>query len=130
MTAVELPLFDEEMHKKSLLKYYLKEIEKLGFVTSITEKDNTTFALIVDPLDIDLDSTKEIPDYGDLFELDEFIDMCESGSLIDYDGYGDIVYNNKIIHELISPSDVDIYKNQLEDLQEKLGKIQIMWYNK
>lgn len=112
------------------LEYHLDKIKELGFVVYKTDGGENTFVMIVDPLVFNIDSTKPVPNFGDLMELDEFIDMCESGSLIDYDGVGDIVYNGKVIYESISPSDVDIYKNQLEDLQEKLGKIQIMWYNK
>lgn len=112
--------------KKNALQYHLDEIKKLGFIVSTS--DDTS--LILSPLSIDLNSTTPVPNYGDLMDLNEFIDMCESGSLIDYDGYGDIIYNEKVVYKGICPSDLNFYEDQLINLQKKLGKIQIIWYNK
>lgn len=112
------------------LEYHLDKIKELGFFVNKVEYDEEVYVSIVSPLKLDLDSTEDIPDYGDLMELIEFIDMCDSGSLVDYDGCGDIVYNKKVIYNGIYPSEMETYQKQLEDLQESLGKIQIMWYNK
>jgi hypothetical protein len=117
-------------NKSQSLKYHLDKIKELGYFVVKSEYENHVSVLITSPLEFDLDSTENVPNYGDLMELDEFIDMCDCGSLIDYDGCGDIVYNNKVIYHGIYPSDVEVYQKQLEDLQKELGKIQIMWYNK
>lgn len=117
--------------KEDVLTYHLKEIEKLGyFINFYKNGDSYSIINIQSPLTIKLDSTTDMPSYGDLMELEEFIDMCDCGGLIDYDGHGDIVLNGKVIYEGIYPSDLEVYQGQLENLQKELGKIQIMWYNR
>jgi len=62
---------------------------------------------------------------GDLFTLKEFIEDCESGCLIDYDGFGQ--YANKdgevVIAGCVYPSDVD------EGLIDR-EQTHVLWYNR
>ena len=48
---------------------------------------------------------KEIPKYGDMFDLDTFIAACEGGAFINCDGYG--YYSDGILMSdiIIVPSD-------------------------
>lgn len=48
----------------------------------------------------------EIPEYGDVYTIDEFIDMCECGGFIDYDGHGNYCKDGKCTDIIIKPSDV------------------------
>jgi len=47
-----------------------------------------------------------LPDYGSLYTLEEFIELCEDGSFIDYDGYGCYAFKDKMSDKCIHPSDV------------------------
>lgn len=47
-----------------------------------------------------------IPDYGDIFTMQEFIEDCENGCLIDYDGIGFYSFEDMITDHQIRPSDV------------------------
>lgn len=38
-----------------------------------------------------------IPDYGDVYTYEKFIDMVEEYSIIDYDGTGRLVLNDKVV---------------------------------
>lgn len=49
----------------------------------------------------------DIPDYGDVMSLKGFIECCESGGFIDYDGSGDYVKDGKRYNISIYPSDVE-----------------------
>lgn len=50
----------------------------------------------------------EIPDadHGDVYSIDEFIDSCEGGGFIDYDGFGHYCVDGKCSDVMIKPSDV------------------------
>ena len=39
----------------------------------------------------------DIPDYGDVYDYEEFMKMVEGYYIIDYDGTGRIVLNNKVV---------------------------------
>lgn len=49
---------------------------------------------------------KEIPKYGDMFQLEEFIEACKCNAFIDEDGYG--YYSDGILMSdiIIVPSDI------------------------
>ena len=47
-----------------------------------------------------------IPEYGDLIEINEFIDMCKRGSFIDYDGVGNYSDGTEMSEIEVSPSDI------------------------
>jgi len=50
----------------------------------------------------------EIPDadHGDVYSIEEFIEMCECGGFIDYDGFGYYCVDGKCSDVMIKPSDV------------------------
>lgn len=47
----------------------------------------------------------EIPDYGDVMTLDDFIENCAVGNFIDYDGFGYYATEDKMTDIRIYPSD-------------------------
>lgn len=49
---------------------------------------------------------EEIPDYGDVMSLEDFIVCCKEGNFIDYDGYGQYAKDNMMSNVTIFPSDV------------------------
>ena len=49
----------------------------------------------------------ELPDYGDVMSLQDFIENCKCGNFIDYDGYGYYVKNAQETNIMIIPSDVE-----------------------
>lgn len=65
----------------------------------------------------------ELPDYGDLMSLKEFISCAKSGGFIDYDGFGYYVKDNMETNIVIKPSDV-IHKSIRKDFDK------IIWFNK
>ncbi len=50
--------------------------------------------------------TRPIPDYGDLMTLDEFIENCEDGLFIDYDGFGHYATATEMSSIEVCPSDI------------------------
>ena len=45
-----------------------------------------------------------IPDYGDLMTVQDFIDACESGLFIDYDGHGYYATTDGMSSVMVRPS--------------------------
>lgn len=64
---------------------------------------------------------EELPDYGDLIPLDEWVRCCEVDGFIDYDGYGNPVKDGKLMNIIICPSKRDKIPE---------GTTHIMWYNR
>jgi len=62
-------------------------------------------------------------EYGDFFTLKEFIDMCECGGFIDYDGHGNYATAEQCTNINISPSHV-MKKIHLTEFTH------VMWYNR
>jgi len=60
-------------------------------------------------------------DDGALFTVEEFLDCCEYGEFIDYDGYGNPVKDGKLMEMPILPSE---RKNIPVDATH------ILWYNR
>lgn len=52
----------------------------------------------------DKDAFDAIPDYGELFEIDRFVELCKEGSFIDTDGSGYYAYINKMAQLSAVPS--------------------------
>ena len=65
----------------------------------------------------------DLPDYGEVMSLTEFIEYCKDGWFIDYDGYGRYVKNGKETNIEIYPSDV---KNNC--IRHEFDTI--IWYNR
>jgi len=66
---------------------------------------------------------KPIPEYGDLIEIEEFIDMCEDGGFIDYDGWGNYSNGSEMSDISVCPSDITS-----GNLQE--GWTHVVWFNR
>ena len=49
---------------------------------------------------------KEIPDYGDVMSLEDFLGCVKEGGFIDYDGYGHYAKDGMMSDVCIFPSDV------------------------
>jgi len=65
---------------------------------------------------------KPLPDYGDLMTVADFIEACEDGCLIDYDGHGYPVKDGLMDDKLsIDPSDRD---------QIPADATHILWFNR
>ena len=69
----------------------------------------------------------EIPNYGDLFTIEEFIDYCEDGMFIDWDGNG-LYSDGKFIYGssgkyVVYPSDI-----VAGNIRKKFSHV--MWFNK
>lgn len=82
-----------------------KEYEQINFNIAKEEKKElsklrTLYNLNVEP------EFSEIPDYGDKMSLKDFIENCNSGGFINYDGFGQYATNDKITDIIILPSDV------------------------
>ena len=58
---------------------------------------------------------------GELFTVKEFLDDCESGGFIDYDGYGNPVKDGLLMEMPICPSQRD---------QIPTSATHILWYNR
>lgn len=67
---------------------------------------------------------RPLSDFGDLFTLQEFIELCKDGCFIDYDGTGYYAFIDKQSDKEIYPSDV--IKKQKVDTKFT----HVMWYNK
>lgn len=65
----------------------------------------------------------ELPTFGTVMSLEEFIDDCNSGGFIDYDGYGRYVRDGKQSDIYIHPSDIR-YKRVRKDFDT------IIWFNR
>jgi len=61
--------------------------------------------------------------YGDYMTINEFIESCNYGAFIDYDGYGLLCIGNQKTNINIYPSDI----KHNPDLSRFDG---VMWYNK
>lgn len=67
----------------------------------------------------------DIPKYGDLMTLEEFIDNVECGGFIDYDGWGKYATSDKMSNKTIRPSNVK--SNRLLTNDEFTH---VVWFNR
>lgn len=65
----------------------------------------------------------ELPNYGDVMTLKDFVSCCKCGGFIDYDGSGNYMKDGKISNINILPSDVK-YGMVRKDFD------QIIWFNR
>ena len=65
----------------------------------------------------------ELPNYGDVMELKEFVIDVESGYFIDYDGFGHYVRDGK-------ESDIEIYPSDVKKGYIRTDFDTIIWYNR
>lgn len=66
---------------------------------------------------------EEIPDYGDVMTLIDFIGCVDDGGFIDYDGYGYYAKDNMMSNVTIIPSDVK-HKSIRKDFDT------VVWFNR
>lgn len=66
---------------------------------------------------------RDIPKYGDLMPLEEFIDYVEDGGFIDCDGSGELATSTQVSNVDISPSDIGWI-----EIPEWVTHV--VWYNK
>lgn len=66
---------------------------------------------------------EEIPNYGDVMTLDEFIDCCNSGGFIDYDGSGNYVTEDHM-------TNISIFASDVENDSIRKDFYKIVWFNK
>jgi hypothetical protein len=64
-----------------------------------------------------------IPDYGDHMTLDDFIDACQDGVFIDYDGCGNYATADQVTNILVHPS--NITEGNIDRRWSH-----VVWYNK
>lgn len=65
----------------------------------------------------------ELPEYGDVMSLEQFIGYVESGGFIDYDGFGRYVKDDK-------ESDINIYPSDVKNGSIRKDFDTIIWYNR
>lgn len=72
---------------------------------------------------MDKDVFERIPDYGDVYTIDVFVELCKEGSLIDYDGSGYYAYVDKMSRMNALPS-----KMVVGDIEKEFTHV--VWFNK
>jgi hypothetical protein len=65
----------------------------------------------------------EMPTYGDVMSLADFIESVEDGGFIDYDGHGYYVKDDKASNIMIIPSDV-----KFNSIRKDFDKV--VWFNR
>ncbi len=65
----------------------------------------------------------ELPKYGDVMSLDDFVENCECGGFINYDGYGRYVKNGK-------ETNIEIYPSDVENKLIRTEFDTIIWFNR
>ncbi len=66
---------------------------------------------------------KPTPEYGDLFTIEEFIKMVNSGSFIDYDGSGN--YSNGT-----EMTDIEVWPSDIAAGNIKKEWSHVVWFNR
>lgn len=74
---------------------------------------------------------KPIEGVGTIFNLEDFIAYSEAGHLTDDDGFAyELVCNQKVlIQEAFYPSQVVKFKEEFEELIDKMGECLVVWYS-
>ena len=65
----------------------------------------------------------ELPDYGDVMSLKDFIENVKCGGFIDYDGYGNYVKDGK-------ETDIEIYPSDVKKGNIRKDFDTIIWFNR
>lgn len=66
--------------------------------------------------------TEKLPNYGDLMTVKDFLEACEVGAFIDYDGSGHPVKDGKMARN------VDVYPSKRDKIPK--DATHIMWFNR
>jgi len=91
--------------------------ERLKPVSEKVSEINRKLRLIREP------KFENLPDYGEVMTLKDFVKNVKSGGFIDYDGYGKYVKGDKMSDITINPSDVK-NKSLRKDFES------IIWFNR
>ena len=92
----------------------------------LDEKDQKEIKKEVNKYLLEKAKYKDIPEYGNLMTIEEWLEDVNAGYLIDYDGYGELSYKDKTSSITISPSDIKD-KSKKELLK---NFTHIVWYNR
>lgn len=125
----------EELKKKADLVF--KELDEVIKTFDFLNKSFKDYENLVKPFDNKLNRLsylaqiqsdvewKEIPDYGRLLTIEEWIECVDGGGFIDYDGSGNYSDGKRMSNMSVSPSDVD--NDQIMKNEEFTH---IVWFNK
>ncbi len=103
-------------------RYALKD-NKIFFDGRDVSNDPEFLEQIIEIMNCFTHEPEEIPDYGDVLDMEDFIARCEDGSFIDYDGFGHPVIGGKMDPAIeIRPS--HIMKGKYKQYNK------IVWFNR
>ena len=108
---------DDEFFKKSNGSFELYQDLREPFTSKMDKLDRER-RMIMTP-----EFEREIPDYGDVMPLSDFVECCKDGGFIDYDGSGNYVKDNKI-------SNISIYPSDVENNSVRKDFDTIIWFNR
>jgi len=66
---------------------------------------------------------EDIPKYGSIMSLSEFVSCCKDGGFIDYDGSGEYIRDGKM-------SGISIYPSDITSNRYRKDFTEIIWFNK
>ena len=69
------------------------------------------------------EDVRDLPDYGDHMTLEDFVDCCQSGGFIDFDGYAKYATSDKM-------SDINAYPSDVADSDIDWRWTHVVWFNK
>jgi len=102
---------------KNYQKYCDKRIEACGESLVELNKLRLQLRMTKEPV------LSELPDYGTVMSLDNFISNCECGGFINSDGFGRYVKDDK-------ETDIEIYPSDIKNKNLRKEFDSIVWYNK
>ena len=78
---------------------------------------------------------KSFESIGDHMSFDEFIECCDSGGFIDYDGFGVLAFADKKTNIIIRPSDFNFHvvgDTSHEEMMREIAKAfgYVVWYTR
>jgi hypothetical protein len=72
---------------------------------------------------IQIPEFQEIPDYGDVMTLEDFVECCKDGGFIDYDGSGNYATEDKM-------TDIKVYPNDIITNMYRKDFPKVVWFNR
>lgn len=66
---------------------------------------------------------EDIPDYADMMPIKEWMECCECGGFIDYDGHGELATATQVSNIIIQPS-------ERESMEIPEWATHVAWYNR
>lgn len=65
-----------------------------------------------------------LPNYGDHMTIDEFVQTCQSGGFIDYDGHAALATDSAVSDQDVCPSEI------IADRQLPSWATHVVWFNR